>query len=182
MEQRVLALFDDSGSGARTAHVTTSYEENYIFAGNCFTTETVYSVGTGDTAYDIVFDATSVTKTLVALPIAWSTTDGPVIITLGTCTSYTGGTEVTPTNRNYAYQATNPAEVVFTYDAATTGYSAGPMQFLVGVSGSFLNSGGGSIASSLPIILELGVKYVFRVDNQSGDNISLYSDINWYEV
>jgi hypothetical protein len=118
----------------------------------------------------------------VALPTTWATTAGPVIITLGVCDSYTSGTELTPTNRNYAFQTFYPSEITVKYDVTPTGFSPSETEILVGTSATNQNSGGGSVSGTLPIVLETGLKYIFRVNNGSGENISLYAIIDWYET
>lgn len=99
MEQRLTNLFDLSGSKNRKAVIATTFADNYIALGKGFNVETRLSVASGDTEYDIAFDASGLTnKLLIAYPTVWATTSGPLFVDLGVCTSYTGGTAITPTN------------------------------------------------------------------------------------
>ena len=181
-EWGILSLVDNSASAERTAHVMTTYEQNYIFTGNSLKIETVFAVGSADAEYDISFDTTGMSRQLIALPTTWATTAGPIIITLGVCTSYSSGTEITPTNRNYAFQTSFPSEVTFKYDVTTVEYAASPTVILVGTSATNQSSGGGSTTGTLPIVLETGLRYIFRVNNGSGEAISLFGNIEWYEL
>ena len=182
MEYGILSLIDAAGSVDRMAHVATTYADNYVFSGKFFSVEHVLAVGSGDTTYDIILDTTDVTRLLVAQPPVWMTTAGPVIITRGLCTSYTGGTEVPATNRHYAYQSTYTAQTVVKYDVSPTGYSAGNMQLLIGTASTNQNSGGGSYVGTAPMVFAPGVKHVLRVSNNAGAAISLFCGLSWQEL
>lgn len=180
-EQKILNLINSSGSFSRNAIVATSYENNYIFSGNSFNVETVVTIGSGDTTYDLAFDTSGMDRSLVALPITWATTAGPVIATLGTCTSYTGGTELTPLNRDYSYQVSFPAQSEIHYDVVPTGYSATTTKVLIGTSATNQSTGGGTTRGSLPRVLQTGPIYVYRIANNAGEEISFHVNFNWYE-
>ena len=61
-------------------------------------------------------------------------------------------------------------------------HSSGSTNLLVGSSATNQNSGGATTKGDLPIILETGIKYVFRVANNSGEEIKFGFRIYWYEV
>ena len=150
-----------------------------IQEGCCWYAENVYPILTGTTV-DLVLDASGMTKLLRSFPTSWATSSGPVTITLGTCTSYTGGTEITPINRK---AGANSREVEMYLGATITGGVFPPYPtILVGSASTQQNSGGGITKGSLPIILDNNTIYVFRITNNSGDDISLYSDIIWFEI
>ena len=159
-----------------------SYEQDYIFTGNSFSVESFVSISSGDTEYDIVFDATNCNRTLIAMPTNWFTTAGDVTINLGSCTSYANGTEISATNRNYRYAASFSSQIVFKYNVTPTAYSAGTTNLLVGSAATNQNSGGGGLQGRLPIILETGIIYIFRVANNSGQDIKFAFSIHWYEI
>ena len=169
----------DSLSYQKNALIATTYADDYVFQGKCFGIENFVTISNADTEFDIVFDTTNVNKDLVALPTKWFTTAGDVNVNLGSCSSYASGTEILPTNRNY--QGTD-SEVIFKYDVTPTAYVAGSTNLLVGSAATNQNSGGGGLEGSLPIILETGIKYIFRVANNSGAEIKFAFMIYWYEV
>lgn len=176
---KISNLLNRAASTMFNALRVTSYENDYIFQGKSYSIETFFSIASGNTTYDIVFDTTNVTNSLVALPTTWNTTAGDVTINLGICTGYTDGTSLTPLNRLYSGSS---SAVIFKYDVTPAGYSAGATNILVGSSSTNQSSGGGTIKGNLPIVLETGIKYVFRISNNSGENIKLGTSINWYEI
>ncbi len=178
---RLINLFDKSATTTRDGIVTATYAERYVLEGKAFSIETVLDIASGNSEYDIAFDTTNVTRQLLAVPTFWATTAGVVLVNLGSCTSYSGGAEITPTNRHYAYASSYPAQTAFKSDVTPTGYAAGDTNLLVGSSATNQNSGGGSYIGNYPIVLETGIKYIFRINNQSGEAIKLFPVINWVE-
>lgn len=169
-------------SFSKDAFITTPYSDDYILRGNGFSLEYVFDVGSGDNAFDLVFDTSAFTRSaLVAYPTIWNVSKGHGIVTLGVCDSYSGGTEVTPTNRNSAFASLWPAQTVFKYDVTPTNFVAAPTKILVGTEASPVASGGGLKEGKLPIWLSTGLRYVFRFDNRAGDDIVLGTAIYWYE-
>ena len=179
--QRLINLFEASAATTRDGIITGTFAERYILEGKAFSVETVFTVGSADTEYDIVFDTTSMTRQLISVPTFWSTSAGAVLINLGSCTSYTGGTEIEPLNRNYAYASAYPSQTVFKYDITPTGFAAGRTNLLVGSAATQQSSGGGSYVGVYPIVLETGINYIFRVNNQAGEEIKLFAGIEWVE-
>lgn len=159
--------------------VARSNYEYLIDKGTCFYVENVYTLASEATAY-IVVDSENIEKQFSSFPTAWKTSSGPVLITLGTCVSYSGGDEITPLNRNS--KAGISAEVGYIYNPTLTGeiFPDYPT-ILVGTESTNQNSGGADIAGRLPILLN-GYNYVFKIENMSGNEIYLYSDIIWFEV
>ena len=156
--------------------------DNYIFSGNSFSVEYTVDIASGNAEYDIAFDTTGMTRTLVALPTKWANTAGWVTISLGACTSYTGGTELSVINREYRFQSSYPTQTTVKYDVTPTGFSASDTLLLIGFSSTNQTSGGGSFSSDYPIVLEPGLKYIFRANNGSGENIKLFFGLSWYEI
>ena len=164
------------------AFKVTSYADDYILRGNGFSVEYTFSVGSGVTAYDVAFDTSGFTRTgLVAYPTMWNMSKGHSIVTLGTCTSYSAGTALTPANRNSAFQASYPSQTVFKYNVSTTGFSAADTQLLVGTEAGAIATGGGTNEGRFPQWLTPGLIYIFRVNNQAGDDITLGTRIYWFE-
>ena len=160
--------------------VTSGINDFAIDQGFTYSVESVISIATGANT-DILFDPSALTtgKSIIAEPTAWNTTAGPVIITLGVCTSSSGGTELTPTNRNYTG---DPAEIVFKHGVTPTGFSASETKLLVGSSSTPLFSGGGALSTGDIIILDPDLIYVFNVDNQSGEDIKIGFNLTWAEM
>jgi len=149
-----------------------------IQQGKCWYVEQVYPIGIGATV-DIILDARGMTKTLTAFPTAWATTSGPVKIYLGIATGYTGGTAITPINR---FPGADSREVDVVFNATVTGAVMPTYPtILVGTSATNQSSGGGFTSGRLPIVLNNNTLYVFRIVNESGKAISLYSDLIWFE-
>ena len=152
-------------ASAPTACLTSVEKE--ILTGTAFSIEYVVDVGAGDSSYDIVIDPRLVDDQFWSLPTKWNSTDGPLVITLGVCDSYTGGTALAPTQRNSNF-ASNVAKTVFKYDATVTNFVAAPTKILVGQDSTNQTAGGGVNAGANPINLDKTKIYVFRVDNQAG--------------
>jgi len=90
--------------------VMTPYYNYLTRQGKTYYVENVFTMPSATTT-NIVFDTTACTKEIVAFPSFWHTSVGPVLITLGVCTSYLDGTALTVTNRHYLH---NGNEVVVT--------------------------------------------------------------------
>jgi hypothetical protein len=174
--------FNNFSSVSKNAFVITDYADDYILQGKGFSIEKVFNVNSADTQYDITFDASNFDRNfLVAYPTSWLTSAGPVIITLGVCDSYSGGSLITPVNRNYAFQASYLAQVIVKNDVVPVNYVASETSLLVGTANTPLNSGGGQNLGKFTIWLQPGLKYIFRINNQSGEAIFLQGSIFWFE-
>ena len=170
-------------SSSKTGIVTTSFANNAIANGEGFNIESIFTIGAADHTYDIVFDTTAFTRNeFISYPSIFGTSAGPVIVTLGTCDSYTVGTAITPLNQNHNFKGAYPAEIIFKYDVTTTGYVATTKKKLVGSTSTNQDSGGGTLSGLLPIWLETGIIYVFRIDNLSGEEIYFYLNNDWFEI
>jgi len=166
--------------GNTCVQIINSIDSNAL-RGRTYDIEVVESVGNGATV-NFVIDPKNMDsdKRLVARPTKWATSTESVIVTLGVCSSYTGGTAITPVNRNYFYQTSNPAKVKIIYNANLTGYVAGSTQILVGTEGTNQNAGGGSYAGNDIIVLDTSLIYVFSVSAApSALNLGVY--IGWLE-
>lgn len=160
--------------------VTSTISDFAIDNGLFYSVEHVVTIASaGDT--DILLDPSllSANKSFIANPTFWNTTAGPVIITLGICSSCTGGTELTPTNRNYQGPL---AKTVFKHGVTPTGFSASDTTLLVGSATTPQFSGGGSLTGGNIIILNPDLVYVFNVDNQAGEEIKVGFRIEWAEI
>lgn len=170
-------------SYTKNAILSTNYSDNYIAQGKGFSIEYVVTVTDSDSEFDVSFDTTNVDRDyIIAYPTAWNTSTGSCIITLGTCTSYTGGTELTPTNKNLDFSTLYPSQTIFKYDVVPTEFSASPTKILTGTESTPQASGGGKNQSNLPQWLTKGLKYIFRVENKAGADIDLGFGIYWFEV
>jgi len=167
-------------SFSKDAFVITQYENDKIQSGECFTIEEIFYINDADSEYDIVFDTRNCLHKVTALPTFWHVNTGEVTINLGSCSDYSVGTAIIPTNRNG--DIINPSDIVFKYDVTPVNHVAGPTNILIGTKSTNQYSGGGSIPGNLPIILKTGIIYVFRISNNAGENIKLYTNISWYET
>lgn len=155
---------------------------NYLTReGKTHYVENVYTLAIGATAY-IVLDTKATTKEVVAMPTVWGSSAGCVLVTLGSCESYTDGALIIPINRNFNF---NGAQTKYIYNPTpvNTSFPSHPT-ILIGSSSSNQSSGGGSnmgIKDEI-IIIENGINYVFKIQNMSGEQIYLYSKIMWFEV
>jgi len=160
--------------------ITTPHEHDYIFQGKCFTVETFFTIASANTEYDIVFDTTACVHRIVALPTFWGVNAGDVTINLGTCSSYTAGTAIIPTNRSD--ESENTADVIFKYDVTPVDYVAGSTNILIGSKSTNQSSGGSLLRGELPRILKNDNLYLFRVSNNAGEEIKLYYNLSFYEI
>ena len=160
--------------------VTSSISDFAIDNGLLYTIENVVTIASAGNT-DIVLDPSLIPegKSFIAEPTFWNTTAGPVIITLGVCSSCTGGTELTPTNRNFEGDA---AKTVFKHGVTPTGFVASDTILLVGSSTTPQFSGGGSLTGGNIIILDPDLVYIFNVDNQAGEEIKVGFRIEWAEI
>ena len=148
--------------------------------GALFYAENVFSIDNGATI-DIAMDARGITSTLKGVSPSWATTAGSVLISFGTASEVTAGTVITPINRN-AYSS-RVAEMVLYFDATVTNAVMPPYPtYLVGAASTNQNSGGATALSTIPAIFSTEFLYVFRIQNNSGQAISLASNILWAEV
>ena len=158
----------------------------WIEKGYSHYVEKVYPMASTDVIKYIVLDPTSmVNENLRSFPSFWSTTCGDVTINLGTCTAYSGGTEIVPLNR---LDGGNPAVVKYYWDVPEANLidltfpSDGFDVTLVGTTGTNQSSGGGSLTGKLERILDASLIYVFRISNNSAENIKLGTNIIWFEI
>lgn len=162
--------------------VTVDKSVYHIMRGECWGAENCFLDLTAGTTVDIVLDAEGMTKGFAAFPTAWKTSNGYVTISLGTCTSYTGGELISVVNRNT--DSTAVREATIHYNATITGGSFPTYDtILVGTAGTVQNAGGGAAVAQLPILLDNDTLYVFRIKIPTGSNIDvLDSGIIWFEV
>ena len=170
-----------------TAQLSTDFAGNEIAKGHGFKIETVVDIATGDTGYKMVFDSRGFTRgAWISYPTIFGASAGACIVTLGICTDYTGGVEITPRNQNANFQATYLAQVKFLYETVAdplvlTGEILSDTRILVGSASTNQNTGGGAITGNLPIWLEPGLIYVFSMNNKSGEDVDFYIVEDWFE-
>ena len=178
-EKRITQILENKINRGRFI-VSSTISDYVIDNGFFYTVENVITIASAGNA-DIVIDPLLIPEgvSFISEPTFWNTTAGPVIITLGVADSYTGGTEITPTNRNYQGDAAN---TVFKTAVTPTGFAASQAKLLVGSSSTPQSSGGGSLSGENIILLDPDLIYIFNVDNQSGEEIQIGFRIEWAEI
>lgn len=162
--------------------LTTSCDVDCIKCGKMYSVEKVVNYSATDTAYHVI-DLRALgakNKRFTAYPTIFATSNDSVTMTLGTVTGYSGGTEVTPTQRNYYYAESRPSDCVIKYNVTPTGFASLGIERLVGVESAFLNSGGGSATPGRHIILDPSKIYAYKMSAAPAD-LSLYIFIEWLE-
>ena len=162
----------------RDGLVATDYATDLIFAGKAFTVNQVYSVATGADKF-FLFDPPA-DSYIVTLPLHFSATDGPVVVNVSTGSDYTGGTAITPLNRDN--RSATAATATLTQDPTGSSLGTNAFSYLLGTSGGLFTAGGGTVADALPFIINPATTYLVQVDNQSGANIQVEVRITWYEL
>ena len=157
------------------------YDHDYVFSGNGFTISKLYTINTATTKY-FLFDpiGIDVDTYIISLPLAFRTTDGPVTVFLRVGHDYTGGTAITPINRDST--CINPSRVAVTQDPTGTSTGLSTFEYLVGTSATAQDPGGGTTQGELPFIVNRLVPYLLEVVNGSGSNITFELRQTWFEV
>lgn len=165
-------------TSVRDGLLTVTPGDDAVFVGEGFAIETVFSVANAEN-FNLVFDPTSLgDKRLTVFPTRWATSNGTAIINLGTCSDYSGGTEVVSLNKHYNFDS---AESVVTRGATLTDHVVGPTNILVGTATQGANLGGGTNTGGGGIsILDTSLIYVFSFT--AAADLSLGTYIQWFEV
>jgi len=94
-------------------------------------------------------------------------------------TGTTGGTTLTPVNRNRNYADSNPSQIAMVVGPTVTSLGTQlDAQIIPGGSGK--KSGGGS-AGSLEYVLKPLTNYLFRLTNVNGTAHAAHMQLEWYE-
>lgn len=94
-------------------------------------------------------------------------------------TGTTGGTTLTPVNRNRNYAESNPSQLAMVVNPTVTSLGTQiDAQVIAGGSGK--KSGGGS-AGSLEYVLKPLTNYLFRLTNVNGTAHAAHMQLEWYE-
>lgn len=94
-------------------------------------------------------------------------------------TGTTGGTALTPVNRNRNYADSNPSQIAMVVNPTVTSLGT-QLDAQVIAGGSGKKSGGGS-AGSLEYVLKPLTNYLFRLTNVNGTSHAAHMQLEWYE-
>ena len=158
----------NSGDGL----LTSSYAIDYVYRGKSFCVVDWFEIAAGGTQY-FVFDTSSAGFLSVAPPL-FTSTGGPVFVTIYSGTDYTGVDSLNVQNRNARSTIANVA----TIKDQATGTTKGDVLVRYLIPSSKKESG--SIADALPFVFN-GHKYLIEVENEDSSAVYFGFDFIWYE-
>jgi len=94
-------------------------------------------------------------------------------------TATTGGTTLTPVNRNRNYADSNPSQIAMVVNPTVTSIGT-QLDAQVIAGGSGKKSGGGAVGS-LEYVLKPLTNYLFRLTNVNGTAHAAHMQLEWYE-
>lgn len=156
-------------STSKDGIIATTYKDDYINRGNCFSISNNFEISAAATRY-IALDPTGYEGfAVVVFPPKFQTTYGYVTVNILIDTDYTSETELTLINRNA--NSSNTAKTKL-YDNATgdiegTSFS----QDLVGYGVTNQSSGGGTNVFHEPLWIDKTKRYALKIQNNSGKDI-----------
>ena len=168
----MFAFLSSQKSNAGDAVLTTDYDGDYTVKGNGFLLQKNFAIASGATLL-ILLDYTTYTgtgKSIFLKPAVFSTTHGPVKVTVYRGANYTGGTAVPAYNMNTIIGG----ESKTTITQGPTGTVKGtPVQeWLVGSGATNQSSGGGATEVKANIIRPNSGKTLMEIVNESGNAIT----------
>jgi hypothetical protein len=179
-QDRTNQYLKEARSVSRAGQRVIPFYDDCIFGGCGYSVETIFSVTNGE-SFNIVFDPSGIDsdKRLTVFPTAWNVSTDIITVNLGICASYTGGTEISYTNRNYYYASSKPGQSVLKRGATLTDFVAGNTNIQVGTESGFLNPGGGSASGGGITILDKSLIYVFSFTAPAALTLGVF--IRWFE-
>ena len=160
--------------------LTADWKDYLIELGYFYSIENIQPLASEGTSY-IVFDpATNWGKSkLKSFPTYWHTTVGRAVVTLGVVDSYSGGTELTPTNRSWNY---NGSDTVVVKGATVVNFQASDT--VIGVGGVSTNQAGSGDTKQggREIDLDPSLIYAFRIVNAETDAQDIDFAFDWIEI
>lgn len=180
-----LLLNRSSFSGDAT--VTTDYAGDTIARGKGFEVSTVITIAIGATA-DVILNYAAYTDTtdrqgvIVITPPYFSSTAGPVVISVRRDPVFTAGTGTAIRTIRKNTLIENYPQVEWLLNPTITDIGADPFEYLVGTQGRGNNPGGGASTAGAPFFRGNSSATLVRIDNQSGAEIQFYYNQVWYEI
>jgi uncharacterized FAD-dependent dehydrogenase len=164
------------------AVLTSTYHDDCIVAGDGYIIEYTFNLASNATIYVEVNPTAMVDKRLTVFPTDWGMSASYALVTLGVCSSCSGGTAVTFLNRNYYFASSNPAATLCNVNATPTDPVDSPIRFVVGTATQGVNIGGGTYHSGGMQILDPTLDYYFKVVNQTNVAAIVTMNIQIYET
>jgi hypothetical protein len=172
-------------SYSRDALLSTSYADDFIVRGKAFQVQRRIENIPNGTAYKSVIDFSGVDedKIIFMLPVALSSTGGPMYIQTYAITSYTGGTVLPVNKMNYLLSNESQAVVkkgVTTSDVAGTDVR----EYELGALGNpqQVNRAGNISGAASALIFPPGGILCLDVLNQYTEALPLIVGLVWYEI
>lgn len=182
----IVNLTSSQCSYSADAVLTTDYAQDTIVQGHGFVFEKNFAIASGGTLY-ILFDYTTYTPAegqagiVYILPPFFSTTAGPVSVTVYRGTNYTGGTAIPVLNPNtMAAKTAAGTTVSFGATGSTKGTVA--LEYLVGGASQGNQSASGSAAGLSFFIRPNTSKTLVEVVNNSGQSITFHNAQLLFEI
>lgn len=178
MSAGFVSIHRSQASFSQDAVLTTNYLDNNIIQGNVFSI-TLDQAFTAETP--IYFTSEYATPANIdavfLLPIILSPASGTAVLKIYEDTNYTGGTALTPVDRNRT--TANTAEI--TVLAGASGTTEGTLLFtyLFGTDASGTpagSQGGGAGSSTNPIVLDKTKKYLYEIETAETTNVGIVAE------
>ena len=169
-----------TNDGDRAVAITNA--EYFIKKGDMWSLEVAIPSIAGNTTYYLILDTRSMTKTVNAFPIQWEVTSSYVLVSQGTATGFTGGTDLSSNVKNRKAGADNREVEVFWNPSITGGSFSTFPNMCAGGESTRQTASGGTFHGSLPMILGHGVLHCFKIENPAADDIAYMNiHIDWIE-
>jgi hypothetical protein len=167
-EYKRIAQASESGD----ALLVTDYSMDGIFKGVEFLIQKNFTIAASGTL-NILVDFTTYTglnKRVVIKPASYTTTSGPVVVSITRGTNYTGGTPIPAYNLNTLIGGTS--KTTFTYGATGTVKGTVTQELVIGYGSTNQSSGGGTMTTDVLILRGNTGKTLIEVTNNSGAEIT----------
>ena len=156
--------------------------EYFIKEGNMWSLEVAIPAIAGNTTYYLTLDTRNMTKMVNAFPIQWEVTSSYVLVSQGTATDFTGGTDLSSNIKNRKAGADNREVEVFWNPSITGGSFSTLPNICAGGESTRQTASGGTFHGNLPMILGHGVLHCFKIENPTADDIAYMNmHIDWIE-
>jgi hypothetical protein len=154
--------------------LTSDFATDFIFRGRCYGVIDTKTIAASTTEYFVFMCADA--HNVVTLPPIFSSTGGPVNVTIYAGTDYTGVNTLNVRNKNVPLSADNKpfARLFDTGTGSIKGEKA--MKFLI----TAAHKESGSVSTSLPSVLN-GFNYLIEVENTDTSEIIFAYEFTWFE-
>ncbi len=167
-EYHRIAQASDSGD----ALLITDYATDGIFKGVEFLIQKNFTIAAAGILLILVDFTTysGLNKRVIIKPATYTTTYGPVLVSITRGTNYSGGTPIPAYNLNTIIGGTS--KTTFTYGATGTEKGTVTQEFIIGYGSTNQSSGGGTASSDVLIVRGNTGKTLIEVTNNSGNEIT----------